>query len=101
MTDPAPTNPSEDRAQVLEAEVQQTIDLCNGDLRAALRTTLIANAFLKAEVERLSADLNNSCLTRALAVVALRCGSAPDRKLLYCRSRTKRQIFSSDLISIV
>jgi microcystin degradation protein MlrC len=40
MTDPASTNPSEDPVQALEAEVQQAIDLCNGDLRAALRATV-------------------------------------------------------------
>ena len=58
MTDPAPTNPIEDPTQALEAEVQQAIDLCGGDLRAALRATLIANAFLEAEVERLSAAVS-------------------------------------------
>ncbi len=58
MTDPAATSPSEDPVQVLEAEVQQAIDLCNGDIRAALRATLIANVFLEAEVERLSAAVS-------------------------------------------
>ena len=58
MIDPAQTNPSEDPVQILEAEVQQAIDLCNGDLRAAVRATLIANSFLEAEVERLSAAVS-------------------------------------------
>jgi hypothetical protein len=58
VTDPAPTNPTEDPNQALEAEVQQAIDLCGGDLRAALRATLIANAFLEAEVERISAAVS-------------------------------------------
>jgi hypothetical protein len=58
MTDPPPTNPTEDPTQALDVEVQQAIDLCGGDLRAALRTTLIANAFLEAEVERLSAAVS-------------------------------------------
>ncbi len=58
MSDPAATSPSEDPVQAIEAEVQQAIDLCNGDLRAALRATLIANAFLEAEVERLSAAVS-------------------------------------------
>ncbi len=61
MSDPAATNPSEDPAQALEAEVQQAIDLCSGDLRAALRTTMIANDFLEAEVERLSAAVSTGC----------------------------------------
>ncbi len=58
MTDPAPTNPSEPLVQGLEAEVQQAIDLCGGDIRAALRVTLIANSFLETEVERLSAAVS-------------------------------------------
>jgi hypothetical protein len=43
-----------DRAEALEAEIDEVIALCAGDVRAALRATLIANAFLQAEVERLS-----------------------------------------------
>jgi hypothetical protein len=53
MTDPAPNNPIDDLAQALEAEVQQAIDLCGGDLRTVLRATLITNVFLEAAVERL------------------------------------------------
>ena len=36
-----------------EAEVEEAIALCGGDIRAALRTTLIANAYLDREVQRL------------------------------------------------
>jgi hypothetical protein len=55
MPDPAASNPSApDPAAALEAEVDEAISLCSGDVRAALRTTLIANAFLEAELERLS-----------------------------------------------
>lgn len=37
----------------LEEAIDQAIATCDGDVRAALRATLIANAFLEAEVERL------------------------------------------------
>jgi hypothetical protein len=39
-----------DSAAALEAEVDQAIDLCQGDVRAALRVTLVANAYLESEV---------------------------------------------------
>jgi hypothetical protein len=47
-----------DPAAQLEIEVQEAIDLCGGDARAALRATLIANAFLQGEVERLVATVS-------------------------------------------
>jgi hypothetical protein len=37
-----------------EAEVEEAIVTCGGDVRAALRATLIANAYLEAEIERLT-----------------------------------------------
>ena len=37
-----------------EAEVDEAIRMCGGDVRAALRATLVANAYLDAEVERLT-----------------------------------------------
>jgi hypothetical protein len=55
MSDAAPSDPPEaDPAASLEAEIDQAIALCGGDVRAALRATLLANAFLEAELERLS-----------------------------------------------
>ena len=36
-----------------EAAVEEAIATCGGDVRAALRATLIANAYLEAEIERL------------------------------------------------
>jgi len=42
-----------DEQVLLEAEVDEAIALCDGDVRAALRATLIANAYLEREVERL------------------------------------------------
>jgi len=41
-------------AAVIEAEVDQAIAVCGGDVRAALRATLIANTYLEAEIERLT-----------------------------------------------
>jgi hypothetical protein len=43
----------------VEIEVQEAIELCGGDARAALRATLIANAFLQSEVERLVATVSS------------------------------------------
>ena len=47
------TEPEVDAAALLEAEVDAATAIC-GDPRAALRATLVANAYLEAEVERLS-----------------------------------------------
>ena len=38
----------------LDAEVDEAIRMCGGDVRAALRAALVANAYLDAEVERLT-----------------------------------------------
>jgi hypothetical protein len=38
----------------LELAVHEAVATCDGDLRAALRAALVANAFLAAEVERLT-----------------------------------------------
>ena len=43
-----------DTAALLEAEVDEAIGTCGGDVRAALRATLMANAYLEAEIERLT-----------------------------------------------
>ena len=42
-----------DYSPVVEAEVDEAIATCGGDVRAALHATLIANAYLEAEIERL------------------------------------------------
>jgi hypothetical protein len=39
---------------LVEAEVDEAIATCGGDVRAALRATLIANTHLEAEIERLT-----------------------------------------------
>ena len=41
-------------AALLDAEVDEAIASCGGDVRAALRTTMIAKAYLEAEIERLT-----------------------------------------------
>jgi hypothetical protein len=45
---------SEGEIDSLKAEADEAIALCGGDVRAALRATLIANAYLAAEVDRLT-----------------------------------------------
>jgi hypothetical protein len=48
------SEPEADAAASLEAEVDEAIAMCGGDARAASRATLVANACLEAEVERLT-----------------------------------------------
>ena len=48
------TEPESDVAVLLEADVDAAVAICGGDQRAALRATLVANAYLEAEVERLT-----------------------------------------------
>ena len=53
----APGRLSESEAEIatsLEAEVDEAIATCGGDVRTALRATLVANAYLEAELERLT-----------------------------------------------
>jgi hypothetical protein len=45
-------------AALREAEVDEAIAICGGDVRAALRATLIANAYLEAEIERLTESIS-------------------------------------------
>jgi len=47
-------NPRPRPQHLVEAEVAEAIASCGGDVRAALRATLIANAYLEAEIERLT-----------------------------------------------
>jgi hypothetical protein len=58
MVLPAPETTALDPVAQLEIEVQEAVDLCGGDARAALRATLIANAFLQSEVDRLAATVS-------------------------------------------
>jgi hypothetical protein len=45
--------PKPDTSDPLQLAVEEAIALCDGDVYAALRTALVANSFLLAEVERL------------------------------------------------
>jgi hypothetical protein len=58
MSQPASETAEFDPAAQAEIEVQEAIDLCGGDARAALRATLIANMFLQSEVDRLTAAVS-------------------------------------------
>ena len=48
-----------------EASVDQVLTICDGDPRAALRTLLIANEYLHAEVERLEALISKGYARKA------------------------------------
>jgi hypothetical protein len=53
-------NRSPTAADAIEDEVQEAFAICGDDVIAALRITLIANAFLEAEIDRLSAAVSSS-----------------------------------------
>jgi len=44
---------------VLENEVQEALNICGGDAMKALRITLIANAFLEAQIDELKAEVSS------------------------------------------
>ena len=52
MSEPARTNASPTSAGAIEDEVQEALAICGGDAIAALRITMIANAFLEAFARR-------------------------------------------------
>ena len=62
--------PPPNAADQLERDVDQAIALCGGDMRAALRAMLLANAFLEVEIER---------LTRAVSIGFTRRKMSPSR----------------------
>ncbi len=53
------TNRSPIAADAIEDEVKEALASCGGDAIAALRVTLVANAFLEAEIDRLSATVSS------------------------------------------
>ena len=59
MSEPARTNPSPTAADAIEDEVQEALAICGGKRHRGLEDTLIANAFLEAEVDRLSAAVSS------------------------------------------
>jgi hypothetical protein len=52
-------NRSPTAADAIEDKVQEALAICGGSAIAALRITLIANAFLEAEIDRLSAAVSS------------------------------------------
>jgi hypothetical protein len=48
----------DEQMQAWDAEIRQAIDLASGDVYRALRITLIANAFLHEENERLKKQIS-------------------------------------------
>jgi hypothetical protein len=48
----------------LESEVHEALIICGGDPMKALRITLIANAFLEAQVDHLSAQVSQGYARR-------------------------------------
>ena len=45
-------------ADTLEGDVQEALKICGGDAIAALRITLIANAFLEAQIDELKEQIS-------------------------------------------
>ena len=45
------------RAEFIDDEVTEALKICGGDAMAALRITLIANAFLEARIDELEAQV--------------------------------------------
>jgi len=50
--------PARHAPNLLEAAVEQAISICGGDVREALRASLIANSFLADEVEQLTKEVS-------------------------------------------
>jgi hypothetical protein len=65
VSEPARTNPSPTAADAIEDEVQEALAICGGDAIAALRITLIANAFLEAEVAAVSSGFARGKVRKA------------------------------------
>jgi hypothetical protein len=51
-------------ANALEIEVQEALQICGGDPMKALRITLIANAFLEARIDQLTAEVSSGYARR-------------------------------------
>ena len=45
-------------ADTLEGDIQEALTICGGDAIAALRITLIANAFLEAQIDELKEQVS-------------------------------------------
>ena len=53
-----------DQAQEIEDDMKEALALCGGDPMKALRITLIANAFLEAQIDHLSAAMSRDFARR-------------------------------------
>jgi hypothetical protein len=81
-----PASRETEYADALEQEVDQAIEACDGDIRAALRAALVANSFLLGEIEQ---------LMRAVSLGFTR-GQSPSRKASEMHDRW-RQISAGQL----
>jgi hypothetical protein len=59
VSEPARALPFPTAVDALESEVREALAICGGDPMSALRITLIANAFLEAQVDRLTASASS------------------------------------------
>ena len=80
------SEPKRQTADPLEVEVAQAMGLCDSDVLAALRSALVANSFLLAEVERLS---------NAVSFGSVRGRLSPERKAS-AKLDGWREMFSHD-----
>jgi hypothetical protein len=51
-------------ADKLEDEIRDALEICGGDAMKALRITLIANAFLEARIDQLTAEVSSGYTRR-------------------------------------
>ena len=58
------------RQVAMPEEVDEVIEACGGDCRAAVRTLLIANDFLAAELERVQAQLSKGFFRGKLRMIS-------------------------------
>ncbi len=49
----------DEQAQAVDEDVRQALEICDGDAIRALRITLLANAFLHEENERLKGQISS------------------------------------------
>lgn len=62
----------DEQVQQLDADVRLAIEMCDGDVMQALRTTLIINELLLEENERLKAELSAGASAGAPAEASAR-----------------------------
>jgi hypothetical protein len=59
MSQPAPAIAAPTPADKLDDEIREALAICGGDPMKALRITLIANAFLEARIDQLTAEVSS------------------------------------------